>query len=245
MAEREIGEAKSGGRIGGDRRIAHQRTIHQCMGRAARADSFSAQWRAGAEEVIDRPVPAVWNLGAVAFFRPRKGLEVLLESISLLRRQGLPVQLRVIGGFDSPAYQNEVRQLAEKLGIAQFVEWRGFCQDVDAELDTLDLLVLPSILPEGMPMVLLEALAAGVPPMGSRVDGITDVIEHGRNGLLFEPGSAEAIAESVSMVIGGQHDWRQLRRNAIRSHAEQYSDRGMARGVADIYRKVLEIDGHD
>ena len=171
------------------------------------------------KKFIDRPVPAVWNLGAVAFFRPRKGLEVLLESISLLRRQGLPVQLRVIGGFDTPAYQNEVRQLAEKLGIAQFVEWRGFCQDVDAELDALDLLVLPSILPEGMPMVLLEALAAGVPPMGSRVDGITDVIEHGRNGLLFEPGSAEAIAESVSMVISGQHDWRQLRRNAIRSHA--------------------------
>ncbi len=84
-----------------------------------------------------------------------------------------------------------------------------------------------------------------MPPLGSRVDGITDVIEHGRNGLLFEPGSAPAIAETIAALINGQHDWRQLRRNAISSHAKRFSDCGMAGGIADIYRKVMEAYDHD
>lgn len=197
------------------------------------------------KQFSSRPIPRMWTIGAIALFRPRKGLEVLLEAIAILRRQGQAVQLRVVGGFETSAYQDEVRRLSQQMGIAPFVEWRGFRQDVDAELDALDLLVLPSVLPEGMPMVLLEALASGVPPLGSRVDGITDVIEHGRNGLLFEPGSAASIAEAVAAVINGRHDWRQLRRNAMTSHAERFSDRGMASGVADVYRKVLHVDEHD
>ncbi len=196
------------------------------------------------KKLSSRPTPTQWTIGAVALFRPRKGLEVLMEAIAILRRQRFPVQLRVVGGFETTAYQDEVRRLSQQLGIDSFIQWRGFRQDVDAELESLDLLVLPSLLPEGMPMVLLEALAAGVPPLGSRVDGITDVIEHGNNGLLFEPGSAVSLAETLAAVINGQHDWRQLRARAIASHAERFSDRGMAGGAADIYRRILEAHDH-
>ncbi len=157
-------------------------------------------------KLSNRPIPKVWTIGVVALFRPRKGLEVLLEAMAILRRQGFPLQLRAIGGFETTTYQHEVQRLSQQLNVAPLVEWRGFRQDVNAELDALDLLVLPSILPEGMPMVLLEALAAGVPPLGSRVDGITDVIEHGQNGLLFEPGSAPALAETIAALINGRHD---------------------------------------
>ena len=156
-----------------------------------------------------------------------------------LNRENFRVRLAIVGGFETPEYENEARQTAGRLGIQSLVEWRGFQRDINAQLDTLDLLVLSSLLPEGMPMVLLEALAAGVPPIGSRVDGVTDVIRHGQNGLLFEPGNADSLAAEIGSVIERQIDWQRLRRNSIASHAERFTDRRMAEGVARVYRSIL------
>src|SRR5690606_24021481 len=74
-----------------------------------------------------------WTLGTLAMFRPRKGLEVLLQALAVLHRRGLPVQLRVIGGFESPQYRDQVQWLVDELGISRVVEWRGFQKDIDAE----------------------------------------------------------------------------------------------------------------
>jgi glycosyltransferase involved in cell wall biosynthesis len=194
----------------------------------------------GRIDLVDLPAPhEQWTLGCVALFRPRKGLEILLEAMALLHRRGLPVYLRLIGGFETPEYQEQVLRLAEELGIAKLVEWRGFRKNIEAELDAIDLMILPSVLAEGMPMAVLEAMAAGVPPIGSRVDGIADVIRHGHDGLLVEPGDAEKLADTVTAVIEGSHDWQTLRHNAITSHQARFSDRSMAERVAEVYRSVL------
>jgi glycosyltransferase involved in cell wall biosynthesis len=185
------------------------------------------------------PPEGVWTLGMVALLRPRKGLEVLLEALAILQHRETPVRLRVIGGFDTPQYLEQSMRLADELGITNHVEWRGFRQNINDELNGLDLLVLPSILAEGMPMAVLEAMAAGVPPIGSRVDGIADVIRHGEDGLLVEPNDANALANAVVEVITGKHRWQTLRANALASHVERFSDTAMAAGVAGIYRHVL------
>ena len=187
-----------------------------------------------------RSPQGIWTLGLVALLRPRKGLEDLLQAIAVLHQQETPVRLRVIGRFENPLYQEEMNKLAGDLGIVDLVEWRGFRQDIDAELDQLDLAVLPSILPEGMPMAVLEAMAAGVPAIGTRVDGISDVIQHGRNGLLVKPGEPRELANAVSEIISGKHNWQSLRCNAIAAHAEQFSDEAMAVGVAEVYQKALQ-----
>jgi glycosyltransferase involved in cell wall biosynthesis len=181
-----------------------------------------------------------WTLGCVALFRPRKGLEVLLEALARLHHAGLPVHLRLIGGFETPQYHEQARRLTSDLGISKLIDWRGFRKNMDLELEATDLLILPSVLAEGMPMAVLEALAAGVPPIGSRVDGISDCIRHGHDGLLVEPGNAAALADAITSVIEGQHDWQILRRNAIEMHRKQFSDRSMANGVAEVYRHVLK-----
>ncbi len=94
-------------------------------------------------------------------------------------------------------------------------------------------------------MVLLEALAAGVPPLGSRVDGITDVIEHGNNGLLFEPGSAAAIAETDR-----RSHQRPARLASIAAKCDCQPCRAIFRSRngrrrCRIYRRVLESHDHD
>lgn len=185
------------------------------------------------------PAKAAWTLGTVALLRPRKGVEVLLRALAILRSEGLPVRLRAAGPFETPEYERQMKGLTEELGLCPFVDWTGFTRDVDAELAQMDLFVLPSLFGEGLPLVVLEAMAAGVPVVASRVEGTPEAIRDGREGLIFEPGDPQDLAAKLKRIIGGELDWHALRASALMRHAERFSDVHMAAGVAEIYRRVL------
>jgi glycosyltransferase involved in cell wall biosynthesis len=148
----------------------------------------------------------VWTIGTVAMFRPRKGIEVLMEAIADLRKRGCPVRLRAIGGFETPTYEREAKQFADRLGLGAAIEWTGFRRDVNAELAAMDIFVLPSLISEGMPLAVLEAMAAGVPVIGTRVDGITDVVCDGVDGLLVTPGDRRELADAIEKIVRGDVD---------------------------------------
>jgi glycosyltransferase involved in cell wall biosynthesis len=179
-----------------------------------------------------------WTLGCTALFRPRKGLETLLEGLAALGRAGRDVRLRAVGRFETPEYEREIMALADRLGLADRVEWRGFQSDVAAELAAMDLFVLPSLFGEGMPMVVLEAMAHGVPVIATRVEGVPEAVRADVDGLIVTPGDATALAGAVERFIDGQVDWQALRRNAHTRQAESFSDRSMADGLARVYRRV-------
>jgi glycosyltransferase involved in cell wall biosynthesis len=185
------------------------------------------------------PPKGAWTIGAVALFRPRKGLEVLLDAIARLKQQGTSVKLRAVGPFETKAYQEEIMKHVARLDIAEQVEWVGFTEDVSSELARMDLFALPSLFGEGLPMVVLEAMAAGVPVVGSRVEGVPEAIDDGINGLLTHPGDPVDLAEKLLQVIDGELDWHLLREHAIQTHLDRFSDGSMAEGVANVYRKVL------
>jgi glycosyltransferase involved in cell wall biosynthesis len=191
------------------------------------------------------PVPprsaakADWTLGTVALLRPRKGIEILLRALAILRSQGLPVRLRAVGPFETPEYEHQMKGLTEKLGLCGGVDWTGFTRNVDAELAQMDVFVLPSLFGEGLPLVVLEAMAAGVPVVASRVEGTPEAIRDGRDGLIVEPGNPQDLAAALKRVIRGQVDWHALRASALKRHAEHFSDLKMAAGVARVYRRVL------
>ncbi len=191
-------------------------------------------------ELPNRALPRPpWTLGTVALFRPRKGVEVLLEALGLLEREGIPVRLRAVGPFETSQYESQLKTLAARLGIGHLVCWTGFSSDVQLELAQMDVFVLPSLFGEGLPMVVLEAMAAGVPVVASAVEGVPEVIRHGIDGLLAKPGDAADLARAVADVVRGRADWSRLRAQAHQRQAEHFSDRSMAAGVAAVYRKVL------
>ena len=183
--------------------------------------------------------PAIWTIGTVALFRPRKGLEVLLHSLAKLRALGFPVRLRAVGSFETQEYEAEIKSLAHRLRVAQFIDWVGFTEHVNAELACMDLFVLPSLFGEGMPMVVLEAMAAGVPVVATRVEGIPEAIRDGIDGLIAEPDNPDDLVRAIGLVVRGDVDYRAMRQNALSRHAERFSDRAMAQGVAGVYRRVL------
>jgi len=185
------------------------------------------------------PAPFTPTVGVVALFRPRKGIEVLLEAAALLDRQGLPVRVRAVGPFESPMYEAAVRQKAIQLGLAGHVEWTGPVEQVEAQLAQMDLFVLPSLFGEGLPMVLLEAMAVGTPIIASQIDGMEEVVEDGQQGLLVPPGNPQTLAQAIAHLLTHPDQAARLSENARQRHLERYSDRAMAAGVAKVYRQVL------
>ena len=188
-----------------------------------------------------RPVDAghEWTLGTVALFRPRKGTEVLLQSLAKLRSEGLPVRLRAVGPFETPQYEQQIKQLADELGLTDAIDWIGFTRDVDAQLAQMDLFVLPSLFGEGLPMVVLEAMASGVPVVATRVEGVPEAVRDGQDGLIAEPGDPASLAGVIARVVRREVDWRAMRSSARARQAEAFSDRSMAQGVARVYEGLL------
>ncbi|HEX4144921.1 MAG TPA: glycosyltransferase [Pirellulales bacterium] len=182
-----------------------------------------------------------WTLGMVALFRPRKGLEVLLEALSLARAAGLPLRLRAIGGFETSTYEAEIFAQAKRLDLSDAIDWTGFTRDVSGQFGKLDLLVLPSLFGEGLPMVVLEAMAAGVPVIATRVEGVPEAIRDGVDGLIVAPDDPRALGDAICLCVQGDVDWAAMRIAAHRRQAALFSDRAMAEGVAHVYREVLGI----
>ncbi len=185
------------------------------------------------------PAKTDWTLGAIALFRPRKGLEVLLESLADLRQRGLPVRLRAVGSFETPEYEAHIRQTANRLKVDAAIDWVGFTRDVDAELARIDLFVLPSLFGEGLPMVVLEAMSAGLAIVATSVPGVPEAVCDGINGLLVEPGNSAALGQAIESFVCGRVSRNEMGANALRQHDESFSDARMAADVAEVYDRVL------
>jgi glycosyltransferase involved in cell wall biosynthesis len=182
-----------------------------------------------------------WVIGCLALFRPRKGLEVLIEAFAKLRQLGYQVRLRAVGPFETSEYESYIKDLAIRLGVSDEIDWIGFTRDVNAELIKMDLFTLPSLFGEGMPMVILEAMASGVPVIASDVEGISEVLEHGRSGFVVPPGKPESLADALKDLMDGKYDWNLIRTNAYRSQVDMFSDHSMAEGVSLVYNGVITM----
>ena len=186
--------------------------------------------------------PSAWTLGMAALFRPRKGVEVLLDALSAVRKRGGDVRLRAIGPFETPAYEAEVRAHADRLGLRQAIDWTGFVNDIAAELERVDALVLPSLFGEGLPMVVLEAMAAAVPVIASDVEGVPEAIRNGEEGLLVAPGDAVSLAAAIEVLVHSEVDYPALSAAAQSRHGEHFSAEIMSRRVAEVYDMILGVE---
>lgn len=179
-----------------------------------------------------------WTLGMVALFRPRKGVEVLLEAMRLLCEQNLPVRLKCVGAFESAEYELEVLELAQTLNVGHLIEWTGFERDVKSRLKEMQIMVLPSQFGEGLPMVVLEAMAVGLPVIASKVEGIPEAIRDGQDGLLFTPNNPEELAGQIRQLVKNRSLWHEISHSAWQRQRSEFSDRSMAARIASVYDEL-------
>lgn len=136
-----------------------------------------------------------------------KGLLQLVEALHLLRRQGIDFQCVIVG--DGPL-RGQLIERVEELGLGDRVRMVGWLRPLSEELrdcyKQADILCLPSYA-EGLPLVLIEAMAHGVAVLATDVGGIPDLVEHEKNGLLVRPGDAQQLARELTRLLT-DHDLR-------------------------------------
>jgi glycosyltransferase involved in cell wall biosynthesis len=146
------------------------------------------------------------RLLTVSRIDPRKGLQVLPAVVAALTARGHDVTLDIVGptvGAPGAAEAAAIQGEAQRLGVAARVRLAGAIplSGLLALYRSYDLFVLPTLPGEGIPRVLLESMAAGVPVVTTAVAGIPGLVEHERNGLLIDTPSADAVAAALDRLI--------------------------------------------
>ncbi len=149
-------------------------------------------WRAR----LHSPLRLLW----AGQLRPVKGLLYLLGAVRALLDSGIEVRLHIVGSGEQ---RQELEREVARLGLGSSVSLEGYVApgpELDRYFEEADVFVFPS-LSEGVPKVLLEAMARGLPVVASRVGGVPDVVCDGESGLLVRPGDAGALGEAIRRVI--------------------------------------------
>jgi len=134
---------------------------------------------------------------AVGHLEPIKDYPTLLKAMTILRESGLPAKLRIAAEGSQRSY---LQGLIRDLQLSGAVSLLGFRSDVPALLGAADALVQSSWC-EGMPNVVIEAMAAGVPVVATNRGGTTELIEPGVTGLLVPPRDARALASAMAELM--------------------------------------------
>lgn len=164
-------------------------------------------------------------IGNVSNFRRVKNHIFLIEAFSGIVKRNPNTKLVLIGqGFlgDPENTEDEIKGLVRKLGIEDNVKFLGYRDDIAQVLSTFDLFCLTS-LKEGLPISLLEAMATGVPVVGTDVEGISDVIKHKANGLLVPLKDIETLSSVIERLIENKSLRRLLGMQSRKMVVENYS----------------------
>lgn len=174
---------------------------------------------------------------ALARYQPEKGLDELIEAVALLPPGFDDVQFLLAGGSrEDDSYERRLRSLAESRAPGR-VQFLGFRDDASALLALADVCVLPSRR-EGLPMVALEAQAAGCPLIAAAVGGVPEVVEHDVTGWLFAPGDVPALAAALERLLDDEELRDRLRRTGLERVARAGTLQRQAEAFASVLRSV-------
>ena len=169
----------------------------------------------------------------VARFSRQKDHATLLRAVALLRERGLAPPLLFAGG-GKDLHRSPLEKLADELGIAAQVQFLGVVRDVPQRLMAHQLCVLSTHY-EGMPLALLEGMAAGCAVIGSAVPGVREVLDDGVDGLLVAEADARALADALERVLRDPPFGARLAAAARRAAAEKYSRERMNRRYEELF----------
>ena len=183
------------------------------------------------------------RIGYSGLLMHSKGVHNVLEACVMLKQRGIPFRLEVAGKAFAPDYGQQLRTYAIGQGIDDRVHWLGFLegQSLHDFYRKLDVLVFPSLHPESFGMVVAEAMAQGVVPISSGVGGAFEVITHGVDGLLVQPGSSSAVAEALLWCHSEDLGLRRLSRNAQRHALSRFTATRSARVLDETFRRLQTL----
>lgn len=178
------------------------------------------------ERNIEKERPMLYSVGRLV---EKKGISVLIEALRVLKERGRAFSCRVVG--DGPLLDTLRRHVTE-CGLDDDIEMMGGQpqETVKALFEDADVFVLPCVVAasgdrDGIPVVLMEAMALGVPVVSTTVSGIPELIQNEHNGLLVAPGDVEGLAHALDRLLGNPSEARALAREARRTIETEFESK--------------------
>ncbi len=175
-------------------------------------------------------------IGVIAQLIPRKGHEVLFDALPeiLARHPALSVLL-----FGKGPLEAELRREVQARGYQGRVVFAGYRADMRRVIPCLDLVAHPAWM-EGLGVSLLETAACGVPIVAARAGGIPEIVHHGVNGRLIEPGDSRALADHLEELLNSAERRREFGEAGRRLVLERFAVERMVAGNYGVYRAMVE-----
>src|SRR5690606_6158784 len=168
---------------------------------------------------------------------PHKGQDDAVRALAQLRAAGVNARLR-LAGTGHNEHVAAVKTLATDLGVAEHVIWEGFVENVQTIYATTDITLMCSR-SEAFGRVVVEAMAAGCPVIGTRAGSVPDIITDGENGLLYEPENHEALAALVHQLAVDHELYGKLSANGIATAYSRFTLRQYVEAVQAVIEKTL------
>lgn len=178
-------------------------------------------------------------IGYVGRFSPEKGPEQLLEAAARVLADNENVFFVLVG--DGPQ-RGELEDKCRSLGIASKVAFPGIRADMPDVYASFDILALPS-LDEGLPMTVLEAMAARCPVVATSVGGVPTLVADGLTGLLVPPSQPAALAKALTSLLGNSQLRSNLAQSGYQLVCEQYSVAAMVERYLELYAEAARVRG--
>ena len=175
-------------------------------------------------------------VGSIGSLEPRKGHLVLFDAIKELTSSSLPtLHLMLVGdGPDEEMLKEKVKNMA----LSEHISFFPFTDQPNYVFERLDITVLPSLYKEGLPNVLLESLAMGVPAIASDIGGVAEVVLRGETGYLVEPGDSAELANALNEIWADQEKYTEMRSNARRLITERFNKENQFNKFLSYFHEV-------
>jgi glycosyltransferase involved in cell wall biosynthesis len=186
---------------------------------------------------IDEPHPERLNILYCGRLLALKGLNNLMEAFAAVHKANPETHLTLVGGGNVGQWSQTAKDSGVPETAITFLGQRKY-EEMPEILGQADIFVLPSI-SESMPFSLLEAMACGNACVASRVGGIPEIINHGKNGYLVNPGDSNELADSMNLLIGDAALRAKLGHEAKEHIARDFSLKGTVRLTREMFLSIL------
>jgi len=178
-------------------------------------------------ESIARPV----LFGAGSLFW-QKGFEYLIESVRLLNEKGLFPHVLIAGAGDQEPYKD----LARKCGVEKYIHFSGHRSDIQELMYSADVFVLSSI-DEGLPNVVLEAMAVGTPVVAADAGGTNEIITDGMNGYVVPIKDSQALADKIELILRDEQLRKKIGAEGLNTVKSKFTIACNIDGVEKLFRE--------
>jgi glycosyltransferase involved in cell wall biosynthesis len=175
-------------------------------------------------------------IACIAHLADKKGQADLVRAVALLKERWPELVCLLVGTGEN---RDSLQRLAEGLGVAGRALLLGYRTDAVAIMNAMDLIILPSLGKEGLPLVLLEAALLSKPAICSNIPGNNEVVVDGVTGLLFPPGDPAALAERIDRLLSDREARSRMARSAQERAEREFTIEAMTERVEALYRQLL------